>query len=167
MEQTSIVQSQFFAGLAMLEQTVTKCPDTLWDDNDDKTKFWHIAYHVLFYTHLYLQSGEVDFRPWVKHRETYELMGPAPWPPHPEPQIDEIYTKADILEYIEFCRQEVIAQYQEIDMSAPSGFSWLPFTKLELQIYSIRHLQQHTGELMERLGSRAGIDVDWVGTVTV
>ena len=35
--------------------------------------------------------------------------------------------------------------------------------KLELQIYNLRHLQQHTGELMERLGSRAGIDVDWVG----
>ncbi|MEZ4615731.1 MAG: hypothetical protein R2867_09500 [Caldilineaceae bacterium] len=32
----------------------------------------------------------------------------------------------------------------QTDLSAPSGFSWLPFTKFELQIYSIRHLQQHT-----------------------
>jgi hypothetical protein len=39
---------------------------------------------------------------------------------------------------------------------------WLPFGKTELQIYTIRYLQQHAGELMERLGSR-GIDVDWVG----
>jgi hypothetical protein len=38
--------------------------------------------------------------------------------------------------------------------------------KFELQIYTIRHLQQHSGELMERLGSRANISVDWVGTAT-
>ncbi|MCB9122287.1 MAG: hypothetical protein H6640_21400 [Caldilineaceae bacterium] len=51
----------------------------------------------------------------------------------------------------------------QTDLSAPSGFDWLPMNKLELQIYSMRHLQQHAGELMERLGSRAGIDVPWVG----
>jgi hypothetical protein len=33
---------------------------------------------------------------------------------------------------------------------------------LELQFYNIHHLAQHTGELMEWLGSEAGINVDWV-----
>jgi hypothetical protein len=36
-------------------------------------------------------------------------------------------------------------------------------TTLELQIYSIRHIMQHTGELMERLGTRIGAEIDWVG----
>jgi hypothetical protein len=36
-------------------------------------------------------------------------------------------------------------------------------TTLELQIYSIRHLMQHTGELMDRLGRRTGAEIDWVG----
>jgi len=27
-----------------------------------------------------------------------------------------------------------------------SGFDWLPFDKLELQFYNIRHIMQHTGE---------------------
>jgi len=40
---------------------------------------------------------------------------------------------------------------------------WLSFGKLELQLYNLRHLGQHTGELMERLGTRAALDVDWVG----
>jgi hypothetical protein len=35
--------------------------------------------------------------------------------------------------------------------------------KLELQFYTIRHLQQHTGELCERLGTEAGIEIGWVG----
>ncbi|MEZ4615730.1 MAG: hypothetical protein R2867_09495 [Caldilineaceae bacterium] len=50
------IQSQFLAALAMLEQSVIRCPDALWDDPNDKTKFWHIAYHALFYTHLYLHT---------------------------------------------------------------------------------------------------------------
>ena len=44
-----------------------------------------------------------------------------------------------------------------------SGFSWLPFGKLELQFYSIRHVQHHTGELCERLGTTGDIEVGWVG----
>jgi len=50
-------------------------------------------------------------------------------------------------------------------MDSPSGFDWQPISKLELQIYNIRHLQQHTGELMERLGSRANLDMDWIGYI--
>jgi hypothetical protein len=48
-------------------------------------------------------------------------------------------------------------------LDAASGFDWLPFTKFELQLYSIRHIQQHVGELMERLGERA-MEIDWVGS---
>ena len=47
--------------------------------------------------------------------------------------------------------QQVVERVTQLDLEAHSGFEWLPFGKLELQIYSIRHLQQHTGELMERL----------------
>jgi hypothetical protein len=51
-----------------------------------------------------------------------------------------------------------------LDYNAPSGFSWIPLNKLELQLYNIRHIQHHTGELYERLGARAGIgDLRWIG----
>jgi hypothetical protein len=43
------------------------------------------------------------------------------------------------------------------------SFYLLPMNKAELQIYTTRHLQQHAGELMERLGARAGLEVEWVG----
>ena len=55
-------------------------------------------------------------------------------------------------------------QVDSLDLEAESGFYWLPFDKLELQIYNIRHIQQHTGELCERLGARGDIEVGWVGT---
>ena len=90
-------------------------------------------------------------------------MGPVPWPPHNEPEIGDPYTKADVLEYITFCEQQVDDVVDTLDLAGPSGFDWLPFDKLELQFYSIRHLQLHTGELCERLWDRAQIEVSWVG----
>ena len=159
-----IVKSQYLASLAMLEEAIVNCPDSMWHDQKPKNKYWHIAYHAIFYTHLYLQPTVDDFQAWEKHREEYEFMGTVPWPPHNKPKIGEAYTKAEVLEYLEFCRKEVTAKVASLDIEAKeSGFFWLPMGKLELQIYNIRHLQQHTGELCERLGTEAGIDVDWTG----
>lgn len=157
------IRSQYLATLAMLAQAVEKCPAALWQTTGDAAQFWQIAYHGLFYTHLYLQPTGGDFTPWVHHREDYQFMGPIPWDNNRLPQIGEPYTKADILAYVIFCRQEVERQVPALDLNAPSGFDWIPMNKFELQIYNIRHLQQHAGELMERLGSRAGISVDWIG----
>ena len=158
-----VITSQFLAALEMLKQAVERCPESIWNDPGDKTKFWHIAYHALFYTHLYLQDTEQDFTPWPKHRKEYQFIGQTPWPPHAPPQIGEPYDKESILEYLAFCQRHVVERVPQLDLDAESGFGWLPFGKLELQFYNIRHLQQHTGELMERLGTRAHIDVDWVG----
>jgi hypothetical protein len=146
----------------MLQRAVERFPDDLWVDSQAKDQFWQIAYHALFYTHLYLQDSEATFRPWPKHRKDYHYLGPIGWDNNRLPEIGEPYARADVLEYLVFCRDEVITRLGQVDFAAPSGFEWLPFDKLELQVYTIRHLQQHTGELGARLSSR-GIEIDWVG----
>jgi hypothetical protein len=158
------ITSQYLAALEMLKQAIAKCPDALWDDPGDKNRFWRVAYHALFYTHLYLQTAESDFKPWSGYRQQYQYLGSVPWPPHAAPEIGEPYGKADVLTYVEFCKAEVRARVAALDLeSASSGFDWLPFGKLELQLYNLRHLQQHAGELMERLWTRGAIEVEWVG----
>jgi len=159
----AVIESQYHASLEMLKGAIVKCPEALWDDPACQNKFWHIAYHALFYTHLYLQPSESDFVPWAKHRDQYQFMGPLPWPPHQEPEIGAPYPKEAVLEYLDLCRQEAEEKVAALNLEAESGFSWLPFGKLELQFYNIRHLQQHTGELCERLGETENIQVDWVG----
>lgn len=159
MDIPKIICSQYLASLAMLKQAIEKCPASLWDAPEDKTKFWHVAYHALFYAHLYLQPTLSAFVPWAKHRpEHHRFSQPG------DPSTDLVpYTQEEVLEYAAFCHQQVDAILPQLDLEGPSGFEWLPFNKLELQIYNIRHIQQHAGELMERLGTRANIDVDWVG----
>lgn len=163
MDYHAVIRSQYHAALKMLAQAIEKCPAALWHQADDQAKFWHIAYHALFYTHLYLNTTEADFTPWVNHREDYEFMGPIPWDGNRVPKIGEPYQQAALLDYVTFCRQQVDQHVPTLDLAASSGFDWLPMSKFELQIYNIRHLQQHAGELMERLGSRARISVDWIG----
>ena len=158
-----IIKSQYRASLKMLGESIAKCSDALWDDPAYKNRFWHIAYHALFYTHLYLQDTGQEFVPWSKGRQEYEFLGPLPWPPHREPNIGEPCSKEDVLEYLDVCRHEVEERVSSLDLGAASGFDWLPFDKLELQFYNIRHLQLHIGQLVDRLRNVQGVGIGWVG----
>ena len=157
MDIRTVIKSQYRASLDMLAQTVEKCPPELWDREEDKNRFWNLAYHTLFYTHLYLSPTEEEFVPWEKHQPEYYSMGKLPQP-HENP-----YSKDEILEYLEYLRAMLDEMVDKTDLHAESGFYWLPFSKLEVQFYNIRHLMQHTGELGERLGHAAQIEIDWVG----
>jgi hypothetical protein len=159
-----VIKSQLRAALEMLRQAIARCPESLWDDQQYKNRFWHVAYHALFYVHFYLQDREEDFQPWAEHRAEHNFLGALPRPPHREPLIGKPYTRDQLLAYCALCEQQVEERLDALDLEGGSGFYWLPFGKLELQLYNIRHLQQHTGELMERLSTRAGVEVDWVGS---
>jgi hypothetical protein len=153
MDFREIIISQYHAALEMLKETILACPEERWHSPDDHNKSWQIAYHALFYIHLYLQESEAAFHSWSGHREEYKLGQETAEPP----------TKAIVLDYLAFCQRQAVANVSTLVFEAPSGFDWLPFSKFELQFYSIRHIQQHVGELMERLGPHAG-EIDWVGS---
>src|SRR5512147_705747 len=64
----AILKSQYHAGLAMLREAIDRCPDDLWLSTGPRNAFWQVAYHALFFTHLYLQSDHTAFRPWEQHQ---------------------------------------------------------------------------------------------------
>ena len=143
------IQSQYLASLGMLKQVIVNCPESLWDAPGNQDKFWRKSYHALFYAHLYLQRAEKDFIPWEKHHD---------------PDGDVPFTKDEVLDYLSFVETQVVDRVPDTDLEAGSGFHWLPFDKLELQLYNIRHIQQHTGELYERLDAHENIELDWVSS---
>jgi pimeloyl-ACP methyl ester carboxylesterase len=157
METHTILRSQYHAALAMLRQAVERCPPALWESREAGEPLWQIAYHALFYTHLYLHDSLESFSAWERHREAY-LFSETP----PETPVDAP-DRALLLAYLDFCARQVDARVPQDDLAAASGFHWLPWSRLELHLYTIRHLQQHIGELTERLGSRAQVSVAWVG----
>jgi hypothetical protein len=159
MDTKAAIQSQFLATLEMLRKAIEACPDEIWADPEPTNKFWHIAFHSLFYTHFYLSSAQVDFVAWEKHHDVVSLS------PSDTLEVVEPFTQAEMLEYLAFCQEQVKEKVTASDLEAESGFHWLPFSTLEKHLYSIRHTQLHVGELCERLG-QAGIDISWVGRMS-
>lgn len=155
------VTSQFTAALEMLRQVILQCPDEFWARSPTRNQFWRVAYHALFYVHLYLQDAESDFVPWPKHRNEVESMRPDA---EPERADAAPYSRQDVLEYLDFCVEQAKRRTASVDFDAASGFSWLRFNKLELQFYNIRHVQQHVGELGEQLSDKLGLETPWVSS---
>ena len=149
MDLKRVIQSQYLASIAMLKQAIVNCPEILWDATSNQDKFWRKSYHALFYAHLYLQNAEKDFIPWEKHHD-------------PDSEIP--FTKDEVLEYLSFVEKVVMDRVPATNLEAESGFHWLKFDKLELQFYNIRHIQQHAGELYERLDAHQNIELPWVST---
>ena len=157
------LQGQYHAALAMLKQAIEKCPDDLWAGNAYPVPFWRVVYHTLYFTHLYMQQTEQDFRPWQHHREEYHDL---PWSPDSGSRIDDPYTKAQLLEYWHLCDSMIDDVVNRLDLDAPeSGFPWhKTIPKLEHQLHNIRHIQHHAAMLSGRLRLALGTDarVGWV-----
>jgi hypothetical protein len=157
-----VLVSQYEASLLMLKNTIAASDTEIWTRRISKKAFWHVAYHTLFYTDFYLSKDEKTFVPWVKHKNECQFLGPVPWPPHNEPHIGEPYTQTDLLECWDSIHDTLVGTIEKTDLESPSGFYWLPFNKLELQIYNIRHIQHHTGQLAERIREQRNVGVQWV-----
>lgn len=141
-----VVQSQYLAALAMLKQAIVKCPPKAWNSPRDKDKFWFVAYHTLRYAHLYLKTQDKGHVRW--EARAYSKQG-AP------------FSKEEILERLALVERDVAEQIPIMNLDGKSGYAWIPTNKLELQLDNIRHIQQHTGELYQRLNAYK-IKLNWV-----
>jgi len=152
----SALKSQYHATLAMLRTAIRRCPDDLWTSSDGHANpFWRIAYHTLFYTHLYLQPNNRVFRPWEHHQRGIQHMDRPLKTGRP-------YTKAEVLAYWSICGSLVDDAVDALDLNDPrSGFSWYKVPKMEHQIVNIRHIQYHQAQLADRLRVATGTGVNW------
>jgi hypothetical protein len=158
---------QFGAAIDMLGEALRDCPDELWekrlwDDQLDQwvaagfSAFWYLGYHTLFWLDLYLTGAEEGFVPHAP----FDLV---------EMEADEVlprtYTREELLGYLDYCRrkcQETIGALAREQAERECRFTWgeLPFA--ELQLYNLRHVQEHGAQLRMFLGQQAGTSPGWV-----
>jgi len=154
---TSIWQ-QFGAAIDTLDDTISACPDelwsaTLWKDSEDARygQVWFVAYHTLFWLDLFLTGSSEGFLP-----PSPFIRGALPEKP---------YTKDDVLAYLRQCRQKCKAAIEALtDEKAyrVCTFEWMEPTFLELQLYSMRHVQEHAAQLGLFLGQNGVSGPDWI-----
>jgi len=149
---------QFGAAIDTLDDAIGLCPDELWtavvwDDEDDARygQFWYIATHTLVWLDLYLTGSAEGFAPPPPF-----IRGALP---------DQPYTKAQVRAYLVHCRAKCRATIEGLtDERARQRcrFSWMEPTFLELQLYCMRHVMEHAGQLGYFLGQHEIAGLDWV-----
>lgn len=159
------IVSQYRAALSMLRSAIETCPDDLWDASVGRHAFWLIAYHAMFYADLYLCGSEESFQPPEFARVGEQFMDKQPEPPHERIEIGEPYTREQLLAYHTTCVERVeaiVPGETESDLAAAVSFDWIPFSRFELHLYNIRHIQHHVAQLSLELKFQTGTGVDWV-----
>lgn len=158
---------QFGAAIDMLGDALVDCPDELWEkqlwqDQPDQwvasgfSAFWYLGYHTLFWLDLYLTGAEEGFVP----PEPFDLV---------EMDAGELlprtYTREELIHYLQSCRQkcqETIAAMDNEQADRLCRFAWGELSFVELQLYSLRHVQEHGAQLRMFLGQQAGKSTSWV-----
>lgn len=137
----SVLAAQFEAALCMLYDCIRKCPRSHWGGLIAQNSFGQVVYHTLFYVDYYMSANEAAFT----LREIH-LRGGDERLDAVSPGIDQ----AEALEYLATCRRkvaDVLASETAESLQEPSGFSRLPFSRFEMHLDSLRHVQHHAGQL--------------------
>ncbi len=154
----TILWAQFGAAIDMLDNALVACPDSLWhqpvwhdaDIPSQGAEFWYVAYHALFWLDLYLSGSVEGFAPPAPF--ALEELDPAGvLPPRP-------YTREELRTYLAFARQKchtALASLTDERAHQPVVFPWAKgqdFSYVELQLYNMRHVQEHAAQLSLLLG---------------
>lgn len=167
---------QFGATIDMLENALVACPASLWEERlwrdsappppqfpPQFAEFWHVAYHALVWLDLYLSGVSED-----------EFAPPAPFA---QGEIDSVaalpaqpYTQDELRAYLASMRQKcqtTLVALTDEQARRPVAYPWSdgqPISFLELQLYNMRHVQEHAAQLSLFLGQHGipGADLAWV-----
>lgn len=158
------LRRQYGAALRMLREALATCPPEAW--NAAPVGVWQLAYHALFFTHLYLMPDEASFAPWPGHRGDVQHGDGLPGPADPDdhrPLLPPAYAQDDVLAYLAWIEERLERWIAMLDLaSASSGFSWYPVPKLDHQLVNLRHLQHHAAQVVQRVRDAGGDPGGWI-----
>ena len=160
-----LLANQFEAAFCTLGACLDRCPAGAWNGPVANYKFCQLAFHALLFADYYLGEDAESFRLQQFHRDhpdifrNYEEFEPRP------PVL--LYDLASIKLYLVYCRgkaSEAIAAETTESLSAPAAAFRRTFSRAELHVYNIRHIQHHAAQLSLRLRLDHQVEIPWVGS---
>ncbi len=150
----TVLWKQFGAAIDMLENSIARCPDSLWNDD---SKFWYIAYHTLFFLDYYLSEEPDEFMP----PQPFTLSEFDPDGALPE----RVYNKSELIGYIKFCREKcrnLIFGLSNVNLEKRFINQYRDYSRFEILLYNMRHVQHHGAQLNLLLRQSGTEPPDWV-----
>ncbi len=151
------VWAQFGASIEMLENAVDLCPQKAWNQKNDFSDFWYIAYHAIFWLDFYLAESPDKFVPLLNFGTT-EL--------DPEGLLPgRVFSKEELKLYVDHCRTKCKTTIESIDEKKGNmeyRFGSVELSFFELILYNMRHVQHHTAQLNLLLRQQIDSAPKWV-----
>jgi hypothetical protein len=149
--------------LGMLRQTLEKVPDEQWNTDEYNNPNWQIAYHAIWAVKFYLGADPESYVPFDGAIEGAESLGGSrDWEnPGEGVKVEGVHTKKELMTFIDQVENNLLASVEALPLSGPSGFPWYPYSRLELHINNIRHVQHHTAQIIERLKAKGLTGFHW------
>lgn len=160
---SDILASQYKASLGMLRHALEKVPEEQWNTEEYGNPNWQIAYHVLWGTKYYSGAGHESYVPFPNAIEGAEsLGGNLDWEnPEQGVKVEGFHTKEELISFIDLVERNIISSIETLPLNENSGFEWYPYSRLELHINNIRHIQHHTAQIIERLKAKGITGFPW------
>lgn len=165
----SSIGSQLSAALAMLGDAIERCPDDLWAERVGERAFWEVAFHVAYYTDLYLTPPETPWPeppPWAwPHAAGLGRTMEPPFRPLTPEETGPELPRWEVAAYVRSLTDKLrdsLSRETEASLAGPSGFFWLGMARAGVYLYNLRHVQHHAGQLCAVL-RREGVSVEWQG----
>lgn len=160
-----LIGNQYEASFCTLAHCVDECPDSHWNALVGLHPFSQLTFHTLFFADYYLGHDADDFRQQAFHKGNLELFDEYEQLEDREPA--SVYTREQIEMYGRFCRDKAsttIREETEQTLCSPARFARRDFSRAELHVYNIRHIQHHAAQLILRLRLDTSVAIPWVGS---
>lgn len=158
------IASQFEAAFLTLQKCIDQCPDESWHQPVANRVYSQSLFHALFFGDLYLGESmermkEQDFH--RAHSEEFSDYEELKYDVEPV----KTYERSFVQTYLDFCRSKAkleVGGESEDSLLAQVNSPWHTFSRLEMHVYNIRHLQHHGAQLILRLRLNHNPEIDWV-----
>ncbi len=161
-----VLLGQYEAALSMLRDSIASCPAEHWETKvaNDPARF--VAFHTLYWADIYLSRNMDAF-------DSHEFVMEGRGQPFTEGQMPPGLPQPRAIEYADFCiskARTVLTGESQADLAGDNGFG-RPFSRAEMHVYNIRHIQHHTGALsahIRRLVPEFPEEgMDWIDSGTI
>lgn len=167
-----VLWKNFGAAIDMLGDSISLCPDSLWQS---EKKFFFLSYHTLIFLDYYLTIPARDFKPVLP----FKLV---PMESLPQDAVDDVipnaaYTREEMLDYLssilEKCKKLILDSSEEklkekwiakeeINLHGLCPSLVEDYSVIEILFYNLRHVQHHVGQLNLILRQKINAAPDWV-----
>lgn len=160
---SNAIISQFKAGIKMLRDVISKTPEALWnnEEQEENKRTWRLLYHTIWSLQFYLNPAPSDALFWKQAIPGAESLGGAWEDPSSKTIVEGVNTKEELLGFLDDIEKNLQQNVEALPLEDSSGFEWYPYSRLELHINTIRHLQHHTGQIIERLKANGINGFNW------